>query len=752
MTLIKSLNFAALAVLTGISSVALAVTPVDLLSEKTFPAFNNVLDPSAKPPAAHTLAALKRLSVQGKHAECADAAKILLKEKDLRGWIWRERLECSYKAAQTGKETLLRQALTDFASQRSLMREGPWSEALQEIWIRSELFLMEKDVKLEPTKTIARADETLLDAELLSKDQRAQIYLSLGDAALKAGNRPLAHWAFQAGKDVQATRGLLDRLKGFEETPDDDDDVALAAKKTPAPPTLEDEIDQATQDLLIAGKKAEAADRLVGALALFPGGKKAKKFRERLLEIYWTEFDKNDEEKVRAIREVLLKADAQRLAEWAGIAHRRGDDEGSLAFAEKALETFAYSPNSTTLTYVAARSSHFLGQTDKATRYYDRLVQYHGGTEEAAEALFRLGLLQLRAGNAPTAAQLFEKLLSTPNNGGRFELSAKYWRVRALQKSNSALAATEAEALTERFPFSYYGLRLRAEATMMTLEWPASEASPKEKDGAPLWLFGDAKLGWKRFLRLSHEGWLLEAQAELARIPSPAGSWAVWNWGKRLADASQFPPAIVAVNRAMENEETLRHPRYLAISYPNAYAKTIESEAAKQQLDADLVRSLIRQESAFGLKALSTSSAMGLMQMIPPTAQDVAKQMKLKVQIPDDMYRPEINVPMGTFYLRQMVDEFNGKVPLALAAYNAGPYRLKRWLQQRPETQTLIEDVSKDALSEIWMDELPWSETSFYVKAILRNVLLYRLLDNGHVDYKPDFWTDLSLSKTSAAK
>lgn len=730
-------------------SQALTPTPVDLLSDKVFPAFSNVLDPAAKAPAARTLGALKRLTLDGKFAECAELAKTLLKDKDLRGWIWRERLECSFKAAQGGKDAVLRAALADFASGRSLLREGPWGDALQDIWVRGELLLMEKDIKLEPSKTITRADEILSESSLLSKDQRALVYLNLGDAALKAGNRPLAQWAFQTGKDTQALRSLADRLRAFDEPDDETDD---GAKKTPAPPTLEDEIDQGSQDLLIAGKKAEAADKLVGALMLFPGGRKAKKFRERLLEIYWTEYDKVDEEKVRAVREVLLKADAQRLAEWAGIAHRRGDDEGSLAFAEKALETMGNSPASTTLIYVAARSSHFLGQTDKATRYYDRLVQYHAGTDEASEALFRLGLLQLRAGNAPTAAQLFEKLLSGANNGGKFELSAKYWRVRALQKSNSALAATEGEALMERFPFSYYGLRLRAEATMMALEWPKSEASPKEKDGAPLWLFGEAKLGWKRFLRLSHEGWLLEAQAELARIPSPVGAWAVWNWGKRLAEASQFPPAIVAVNKAMESEETLRHPRYLAIVYPKAYMEVIETEATKQQLDTDLVRSLIRQESAFGLRALSTSSAMGLMQMIPPTAQDIAKQLKMKVQIPDDMYRPEINVPMGTFYLRQMIDEFNGKVPLALAAYNAGPHRLKKWLQERPETQALVDGVSTDPLSEIWMDELPWAETSFYVKAILRNVLLYRLLDKGHVDYKPDFWTDLSVARPPATK
>ncbi|MNS96722.1 Soluble lytic murein transglycosylase precursor [compost metagenome] len=129
--------------------------------------------------------------------------------------------------------------------------------------------------------------------------------------------------------------------------------------------------------------------------------------------------------------------------------------------------------------------------------------------------------------------------------------------------------------------------------------------------------------------------------------------------------------------------------------------------------------------------------------MIPPTAQEVAKKLGLKIEIPGDMFRPEVNIPMGSYYLSSVMDQFKGQVPLALASYNAGPYRMKLWLDSRPETSALREKNSSAPLDEIWFDELPWNETSFYVKAILRNVMIYRLIDRGPYELNPVLWQDL---------
>jgi soluble lytic murein transglycosylase len=201
---------------------------------------------------------------------------------------------------------------------------------------------------------------------------------------------------------------------------------------------------------------------------------------------------------------------------------------------------------------------------------------------------------------------------------------------------------------------------------------------------------------------------------------------------------------------AMDVEPSLRSSEGLALVYPKGFSFWIESEAKKNNLNPILVRSLIRQESAFGIRAMSSSNAQGLMQLIPGTAQDMARKLGLKkLEIPEDVFRPEVNIPLGTTYISMMLDQFAGNVPFALAAYNAGPTRLKAFVEARDEIKDLVAKPSSAPMDEIWFDELPWTETSFYVKAILRNSLLYKLIDMSKVDWTLVLWQDLHTKKAN---
>ena len=139
---------------------------------------------------------------------------------------------------------------------------------------------------------------------------------------------------------------------------------------------------------------------------------------------------------------------------------------------------------------------------------------------------------------------------------------------------------------------------------------------------------------------------------------------------------------------------------------------------------------------------MSPSNAYGLMQMIPPTAREIAGDLKLgKLILPDDMFQPQRNIVMGTYYLARLINRYQGNIPLGLASYNAGPARIDRWLRARPTLKNVITTKSSDPDDEIWFDEIPYGETNYYVKAILRNILLYRVLDQGRVEVGPAIWS-----------
>lgn len=114
----------------------------------------------------------------------------------------------------------------------------------------------------------------------------------------------------------------------------------------------------------------------------------------------------------------------------------------------------------------------------------------------------------------------------------------------------------------------------------------------------------------------------------------------------------------------------------------------VARQAERQRLDTELVRAVIRVESDFDVGALSHKGAMGLMQLMPATA------VELAVENP---YDPEQNLRGGTRYLRRMLDIFDGRLELALAAYNAGPEAVRRFggIPPYPETQSYVEKVMR---------------------------------------------------------
>ena len=133
-----------------------------------------------------------------------------------------------------------------------------------------------------------------------------------------------------------------------------------------------------------------------------------------------------------------------------------------------------------------------------------------------------------------------------------------------------------------------------------------------------------------------------------------------------------------------------------------------------------LVHSIIRQESEFNPTIKSRAGATGLMQLLPSTARLVAKRLGIgyrSSQITD----PEYNIKLGTAYLGQMLDRYQGSYILAIAAYNAGPGNVDKWVKRfgRPSGKSF-----KAAIN--WMEKIPFSETRNYVQRVMENLQVYR--------------------------
>jgi len=142
----------------------------------------------------------------------------------------------------------------------------------------------------------------------------------------------------------------------------------------------------------------------------------------------------------------------------------------------------------------------------------------------------------------------------------------------------------------------------------------------------------------------------------------------------------------------------------------------VRDEAARQGLDPYLVAGLIRQESLFNERVISHAKAYGLMQILPSTGRQLARQLGVAPYSTASLFIPKINIKMGTHYLKTLINESNGRVEDALAAYNAGERRLDRWRL-----------VSYKDMPE-FIESIPFSETREYVQIVLRNAALYRKL------------------------
>jgi soluble lytic murein transglycosylase len=153
--------------------------------------------------------------------------------------------------------------------------------------------------------------------------------------------------------------------------------------------------------------------------------------------------------------------------------------------------------------------------------------------------------------------------------------------------------------------------------------------------------------------------------------------------------------------------------------YPRPYDTEVRGAVARTGLPPSLVYAIIRQESLYRPDAASGAGALGLMQLLPSTAQATARGAGQPVPSRTDLLLPEVNVPLGAAYLRGLLDRSGGQLPLAVAGYNAGPAAVARWLPAAPME------------TDVWVENIPFNETRSYVQRVHWHSLVFEWLADG---------------------
>lgn len=166
-------------------------------------------------------------------------------------------------------------------------------------------------------------------------------------------------------------------------------------------------------------------------------------------------------------------------------------------------------------------------------------------------------------------------------------------------------------------------------------------------------------------------------------------------------------PAIRGISQAQHWDD-------LDIRFPLAYQQPITQQARARQLNPTWVYAITRQESGFMEDARSHAGAIGLMQLMPGTAKETARRFGIALSNPNDVLLPERNIALGTAYLAQLHEQFQGNRVLASAAYNAGPGRVRQWTRG-------IDNLSAD----VWIENIPFDETRQYVQSVLSYAVIY---------------------------
>lgn len=404
---------------------------------------------------------------------------------------------------------------------------------------------------------------------------------------------------------------------------------------------------------------------------------------------------------------------------------RQGDHAGASRVFNRIDATLGGVSGADEAAYLAAWLAMSAGDDAAASRAFEAFEARHPGSRKRDEARWFRGFTLVRAGAFGEGRAVLQALAADFPRSALVP-QARYWATRAAQlwvrggrpdagapdAGITVDVAGEYRELAETSPGSIYARLALERLIELGSDGPEPfRVTPAERKGTlPPRLALAAEL--------ARAGLLPDSRQEIeAAVGSVKSSEEALDFGHALQDLGDFGAAHALAARHLWGAVfTRREPQAVALMYPRAWRGSVEQWATTHGVDPSFAWAIMRRESAFRPDVTSSADARGLMQLIPPTARRIAVELQEPPLDADELYAPDANVRLGTWYLSQLFRRLSHP-GLVAAAYNGGPGPVTRWVARRGAIPF-----------DQWIEEIPFKETRGYVKQVVADYYIYQSL------------------------
>lgn len=562
--------------------------------------------------------------------------------------------------------------------------------------------------------------------------------LSDKDAGASQAWLRLADCHLRNGQQAEAREALKKLWVKFPQTKEAKEAEALLATNiggeswTPQP----DDIFARAQVFLGQALHAEAIDELKRFLAGEPSASRRAeaKLKRGIAQVRLKLYDQARETFQELAGEQTANSD-EAVVWLARVYLRQGLGEKLLELSRAAVKRSLSPEQKGQINLFAGIWLEDQAQFDEAIAKYRQVTKFGEPASQRVEAQWREGWVLYRTGRYPEAIGVWQQIVDQRDS--EFEPQALYWIARSYGRNGRAKSRDLFQVLCKRYPYTYYcqlaqgrtDLSIIASSeTAKTLEEPVAVAvadpSPVDTDQEPVRKDERRKEveqqpAYQRAVELRTLGLEQDAARELTALTDRYSQDP-----NVLTTLSMLLNEVGAYHHALRLVRTRFRDRLertggsvadglWSVAYPTGLLRTIKAQGV-EGVDPFLVAAIIREESQYDRRAVSRVGAIGLMQIMPATANAVAQRHRLPGVVREDLFDQDTNIQIGVRYVQQLLTQFSGNVVQTIAAYNAGPIAVESWA-------TVYRGRSEDEFVEL----IPFQETRQYVKRVLRSYKEY---------------------------